>query len=335
MWYNPLMARNTEIFRNALSSAAALAPMAGFTDYSFRSLCRMHGASLTVSEMISAKAVRLGDRKSLELMERTAGRAPFGIQLFGSDPEDFAFAARLAEERFAPDFIDINMGCPAPKITGPGGGSKLMASPSLAAEIAAATVSAVSVPVSCKIRSGFKEVTAPELAPLLEQAGVSCLFIHARTRDQMYHPPIDPEVIRQVKESVSIPVIGNGDVKSPEDALRLIRETGCDGVMIGRASLGDPFLFERVSAALQGKEIPPLPSLQDRIVALMTQAGAAVEDKGEGPAMRELRKHIPHYLRGVNGAAARRAEAVNVSSLRDLKKLTMKVAMAGYSRSAF
>ncbi len=334
MWYNPLMARNTEIFRNALSSAAALAPMAGFTDFSFRSLCVMHGASLTVSEMISAKAVRLGDRKSLELMERTAGGL-FGIQLFGADPEDLAFAARLAEERFSPDFIDINMGCPAPKITGPGGGSKLMASPSLAAEIAAATVSAVSVPVSCKIRSGFKEVTAPELAPLLEQAGVSCLFVHARTRDQMYRPPIDPEVIRRVKESVSIPVIGNGDVKSAEDALRLLRETGCDGVMIGRASLGDPFLFERVSAALQGKEIPPLPSLQDRIVALMTQAGAAVQDKGEGPAMRELRKHIPHYLKGVNGAAALRAEAVNVSSLSDLKGLMMKVAAAGCSRSAF
>ena len=323
------------MFRNAFSSAAALAPMAGFTDFSFRTLCAMHGASLTVSEMVSAKAVRLGDRKSLELMKRTAGPGPFGIQLFGSDPGDFVFAAHLAEERFSPDFIDINMGCPAPKITGPGGGSKLMASPELAAEIEAATVSAVSVPVSCKIRSGFKEVTAPELAPMLEQAGVSCLFVHARTRDQMYRPPIDPDVIRRVRESVSIPVIGNGDVKSAEDALRLMEETGCDGVMIGRASLGDPFIFGRVAAALQGKDIPPLPSLQDRIIALMTQAGSACEDKGEGPAMRELRKHIPHYLKGINGAAALRAEAVNVSSLSDLRDLMIRAATAGYSRSGF
>lgn len=323
------------MFKNALSSAAALAPMAGFTDFSFRTLCVMHGASLTVSEMVSAKAVRLGDKKSLELMKRTCGGKPFGIQLFGSDPEDFVFAAKLAEERFSPDFIDINMGCPAPKITGPGGGSKLMASHALAAEIAEATVKAVSVPVSCKIRAGFKEVTAPELAPMLEQAGVSCLFVHARTRDQMYRPPIFPEVIKSVKERVSIPVIGNGDIKSAEDALRLMEETGCDGVMIGRASLGDPFIFSRVAAALQGRDIPPLPSLMDRIVALMTQAGSACEDKGEAAAMRELRKHIPHYLKGINGAAALRAEAVNVSSLSDLKKLLIKAAGAGYSGSRF
>lgn len=332
MWYTLCMIQKTEKLTDIFSRAAVLAPMAGFTDSAFRRLCTKHGAGMTVSEMISAKAVHMGDKKSLELMEHTRCEGFFGIQLFGSEPDDIAYSAALAVDMFQPDFIDINMGCPAPKITGPGAGSKLMADLPRAAAVAEAAVRAASVPVSCKIRAGFKEITAPQLAPMLEDAGVSFIFMHGRTRDQMYRPPVDLDVIRDVKASVSIPVIGNGDIASAVDALRMIRYTGCDGVMIGRGALGDPFLFSRIAAALSEDEIPPLPSLQVRLEALLEQAENAVSVKGEFPAMREMRKHTPYYIKGVNGAAALRAKAVNLCTLDDLRLLCREAMEAGPAR---
>jgi len=264
-----------------------LAPMAGYTDSSFRAICRGFGATFTITEMVSAKAIRFKDKKTPLLMRFTEEERPIGIQLFGSEPDDFRYAASFAEENFHPDFIDINMGCPAPKITGGGAGSKLMEDPSLASEIVRATVETVSLPVTVKMRAGYHKINAPEFAQYLEQAGVSAVFVHARTRDQMYHPPIFPEVIKDVKDKVSVPVYGNGDILTREDADRMQDLTGCDGVLIGRGALGNPFLF----SALTSEESPV--SLEDRIAVLLRHARASVEEKGEYVGIREMRKHAP------------------------------------------
>lgn len=300
---------------------ALLAPMAGFTDSAFRRICREQGAAATVSEMVSAKALRLGDKKTPLLMQFSEQERPFGIQLFGTDPDDIAFAAQFAEARFAPDFIDLNMGCPAPKITGGGAGSRLMTTPQLAARLVAAAVSACSLPVTVKIRAGYDSVNAPLLAPLLEQAGASLLVVHGRTRDQMYRPPVDLLPIRDVKRAVSIPVIGNGDIASAADALRMREITGCDGVMIGRGALGNPFLFAEVNAALAGLPLPALPSAEQRLALLLRQGQLAAEEKGERHAMREMRKHAAHYMHGFHGAAALRVQAGRLETLDNLKAL--------------
>ena len=308
-----------------------LAPMAGFTDSSFRAVCRSFGADATVSEMISAKALRLGDRRSRQLMYFTEAERPFGIQLFGADPEDIAFGASYAEKNFSPDFIDINMGCPAPKITGSGAGSKLMTDPVLSGEIVAAAVSSVSVPVSCKIRAGYHETNADSFSAVLEKNGASCIYVHGRTRDRMYSPPVDLDIIRRVREAVSVPVIGNGDITSVEDALRMFRETKCGGVMVGRGSLGEPFLFSRIKAALDGLPEPEYPSLEEKLEVLMRQAEASVNEKGESLAMREMRKQAVYYFRGVNGAASLRAACVRIEKLSDLADLCGKALDAGMS----
>ena len=315
-----------------IENTAMLAPMAGFTDSSFRRICRSAGASLTVSEMVSAKALRMGDKKTPLLMQFDETECPYGIQLFGDDPEDIAFAARFAEETFAPDFIDINMGCPAPKITGGGAGSKLMTTPQLAAELVAAAVSATSLPVTAKIRAGFKEETAQQLAPMLEQAGAAFLTVHGRTRDQMYHPPINLDIIKAVKEAVSIPVVGNGDILSAEDALQMKQYTGCDAVMIGRGALGDPFLFTRVNAALQGLPIPEPATLKRRIDTLRLQGELTVAEKGEYVALREMRKHAAYYMKGLKGAAKLRADAGKMSTLQDLYAICDAALAAGTAR---
>ena len=298
-----------------------LAPMAGFSDSSFRAVCMSLGADACVSEMISAKALRLGDKKSPLLMRFKEAERPFGIQLFGADPEDIAFGARFAEENYAPDFIDINMGCPAPKITGSGAGSKLMTDPVLSGEIVAAAVSAVSLPISCKIRAGFHETNADSFSEVLEKNGASCIFIHGRTRDRMYSPPVDLDIIRRVKEAVSIPVLGNGDIVSAEDAVRMLEETSCDGVMIGRGCLGDPFLFGRIKAAMNGHPVPDEPNLEEKMDILMRQARYSVEEKGEHIAMHEMRKQAVYYFKGVNGAASLRADCVRLETLKDLESL--------------
>ena len=301
-----------------------LAPMAGYTDSGFRRICRSFGATFTVTEMVSAKAIRYGDKKSAQLMQFTAEERPIGIQLFGADPDDLAFAAAFAEKNYHPDFIDINMGCPAPKITGGGAGSRLMDNSELAASLVSATVSAVSIPVTVKMRAGYHTLSAPELAPKLEEAGAAALFVHARTRDQMYHPPISPEVIRLVKEHVSIPVFGNGDIQSRDDIRSMMSETGCDGVLIGRGALGNPFLFSN--------DHPQPPSLEERCWVLLKQAELSVEEKGPYIGIREMRKHAPYYFKGVNNAAWIRNQCVQISSMEDLKKICDDAMSAGYAR---
>ena len=308
-----------------------LAPMAGYTDSGFRSICRSFGASFTVTEMVSAKALRFGDRKSLQLMSFTEWEQPIGIQLFGSDPADFSYAAPLAEERFHPDFIDINMGCPAPKITGSGSGSKLMENTLLAASIMEKTVRSVSVPVTAKIRLGYHTVTAPEVAAALESSGASALFVHGRTKDQMYHPPVSLEGIKQVKDSVSIPVYGNGDIQTNEDADAMLAYTSCDGIMIGRGSLGNPHIFTEINTD-PGLSAPPFGTLEEKLNILLEHAKASVKEKGEYIGIREMRKHAPFYFKGVNNAASIRNECVSISTYQDLDELCRKVLESGYAR---
>lgn len=264
------------------------------------------------------------------LMNYTEAECPIGIQLFGSDPSDFSYSAALVEERFHPDFIDINMGCPAPKITGSGAGSKLMDNELLAAKIVEATVSAVSIPVTAKIRLGYHSITAPSVAHAIEQSGLSILFVHGRTRDQMYHPPINLEGIAEVKEAVSIPVYGNGDIQSKEDAEKMFQFTSCDGLLIGRGALGNPNIFDEITDNADCS--PPFSSLEDKLDILLQQARASVEEKGEYIGIREMRKHAPYYFKGVNNAAAIRNACVTISTYQDLKELCNRVINAGYAR---
>ncbi len=240
-----------EIGKIKLNGRAALAPMAGVADRAMRELCMLYGAAFCVTELISAKAVSMGDRKSLELMDITDSQRPVGLQLFGSDADVMAEAARLAEAR-QPDFIDINMGCPAPKVLSSGGGSALMKNPRLAESIVSAVVKSVRLPVSVKMRTGFYngEFTAAELAKRCESAGAAFITVHGRTREQMYAPPADLDAIAAVKASVSIPVIGNGDIYTKADADNMYNRTGCDFVMVGRGALGAPWIFSEINAGV-------------------------------------------------------------------------------------
>ncbi|MDO5137577.1 MAG: tRNA dihydrouridine synthase DusB [Oscillospiraceae bacterium] len=308
-----------------------LAPMAGYTDSSFRTICRSFGASFTITEMVSAKALRFGDKKSLLLMHFSEAERPIGIQLFGSDPADFSYAAPMVEEMFHPDFIDINMGCPAPKITGSGAGSKLMDNESLAARIVEETVRSVSVPVTAKIRLGYHSITAPSVAHALEASGASIIFVHGRTRDQMYHPPVDLEGISEIKRSLSIPVYGNGDIQSKEDAKRMFSVTSCDGILVGRGALGNPNIFNDINID-HSETAPPFQSLQDKLDILLEQARASVIEKGEYIGIREMRKHAPYYFKGVNNASAIRNACVSISTYQDLEELCKTVVEAGFAR---
>ncbi len=303
-----------------LARGALLAPMAGAADSPFRRLCMQMGAAGCVSEMISAKALSLGDKKTKKLMEFLPSERPFGIQLFGREPELMAEGAGRIAEELAPDFIDINMGCPAPKITSGGAGSALMREPELAYRIARAVVSACPLPVSAKIRAGWSSLTAPELAPALQEAGVCLITVHGRTREQMYTPPVDLGAIAAVKAAVSLPVVGNGDIKCPEDALRMLRETGCDGVMVGRGTLGDPFIFRRIAAALAGDPPPPEPTMEQRMQLLRRQVEWLREQKGDYIAFCEARKHAAWYIKGVPGAAKLRAMAGGISGPEGLEE---------------
>ncbi|MEG1984428.1 MAG: tRNA dihydrouridine synthase DusB [Oscillospiraceae bacterium] len=298
--------------------AASLAPMAGATDSAFRLLCHEHGASFTVSEMVSAKALVMGDKKTPLLMAHKAEERPFGVQLFGYEPQTMAEAAIIVERDFTPDFIDINMGCPTPKIISNGSGSALMNTPLVAAAIVRAVNDAVGIPVTAKIRAGFAEITAPSLAPLLEQAGAAAITVHGRTRSRMYKPPVDLDVIRSVKQSVSIPVIGNGDIFTPQDAVRMLERTGCDAVAVGRQALGNPFFFEQVNAMISGESLPEAPSVRTRMETLRRQIVMMCEYKGEFVALREARKHAGWYTRGLRGAAKIRYRAMELCTMNDL-----------------
>lgn len=285
-----------------LPNQLILAPMAGVTDLAFRQICREHGAGLTVTEMASAKALEYGDKKTPRLLRLAPGEHPASAQIFGSDPACMARSAVRALELSGCDIIDINMGCPAPKIVGNGDGSALMKSPDLAARIVAAVKQAVPVPVTVKFRMGWdaQSVNCVEFARLCERAGADMVAVHGRTRSQQYSGTANWDIIRAVKEAVTIPVAANGDVFAPQDVPRILAHTGADFVMIGRGSLGDPWIFERAHALMQTGVLPPLPPFAERIDTAVRQIELAVADKGERVALLEARKHVNWYLKGVS-----------------------------------
>lgn len=306
-----------------LPSRALLAPMAGVSDRAYRELCMRMGAGYCVSEMVSSKALSFGSKKSEELMDISAQERPCGIQIFGDEPHCMAEAA-LSAMRHKPDIIDINMGCPAPKISGNGSGSALMKNPELCGEITAAVVKSVDVPVTVKIRKGWDDqtVNAVEVAKICEQAGASAITVHGRTRQQYYKPPVDYEIIKSVKQSVNIPVIANGDIDSAKKTKQVLDFTGCDFVMIGRASLGDPWLFSQINAYLDDPAMPLYsPSLEEKLETMVEHVAKMVEYKGEYVALRQARKLVAGYFKGMRGAAALRNEAGKIETLDDLIKL--------------
>lgn len=309
-----------------LKSHAILAPMAGVSDRAYRELCVRFGAAYCVSEMVSSKALSFNSKKSEELMEISDLERPCGIQIFGDDPKCMADAAKHALEN-KPDIIDINMGCPAPKISSNGSGSALMKNPRLCGEIVKAVTAVTDIPVTVKIRQGWDDdsVNAVEVAKICESAGAAAITVHGRTRQQYYKPPVDYDIIRAVRESVSVPVIANGDIDSAEKAKEVMDITGCDLVMIGRATLGNPWIFSQINAYLENPNVKIYtPDLEERLGVMIEHIGKMVEYKGEHMAMLQARKLVVGYFKGMKGAAALRNEAGKIKTLDDLYELRQK-----------
>jgi len=304
----------------------ALAPMAGVADTAFRTVCKRFGAAYVVGEMVSAKGLCMSSAGSRGLLEVTGAERPMAVQLFGDDPAVMAEAARLAMA-FGPDVIDINMGCPTPKVTSNGGGCALMKRPALAGKIIESVVSAAGVPVTVKLRKGWDDagVNAVELAKLAESCGAAAITVHGRTREQQYAPPADLEIIARVKSSVSIPVIGNGDVCTPEQAKRMLEYTGCDLVMIGRGALGNPWIFAQTEAFLGEGRLVAAPTLQERMEVMLGHIRLICEIKGEYAGMREARKHAAWYMKGLGGAARFRNEACTLERFEQAERLASAV----------
>lgn len=292
-----------------LTSPLALAPMAGVTDLPYRLICARHGCGLTVSEMVSAKGLLYKNVKTTEMLRIADGERPTAIQLFGSVPSELAAAAKLVEASGA-DIIDFNMGCPVPKIVNNGEGSALMRKPKLAYETLAAMVEAVKIPITVKFRAGWDEtcINAVEIAQLAEKAGVAAVAVHGRTRKQFYEGKADWRVIADVKSAVKIPVWGNGDIYTVEDGMRMLQETGCDGLMIGRGADGNPWLFSQLKAALSGETNIPGISLEERLVQVKEHLRMLVDFKGEVIAVKEMRRHACTYLKGMPRAAEFRSK---------------------------
>lgn len=304
---------------------AFLAPMAGIADLAFRELCVQYGAAYTVSEMVSSKGLTMGDKKSAQLLTLGNDR-PAGVQIFGDNPEIMAKAAVKCLD-FNPDIIDINMGCPAPKIAMNGGGASLMKKPELAYEITKAVVQAVDIPVTVKIRKGWDEesVNAVEMAELAEKAGASAVAVHGRTRQQMYSGSVDFDIIAQVKKAVGIPVIANGDIKDEQSAAIMLEKTNADAIMIGRGALGNPWVFSKINAYLDECRVLPEPSVTQKMAVMLKHIQKIIEYKGEYTAMREARHHAAYYTKGMRGGAKLRAEIGKLERFEQLQELSYRI----------
>lgn len=301
--------------------------MAGVADRAMREICISHGAAFSVGELTSSKGVSMGDKKSKTLLSCNDSERPMASQIFGGDPITMAEAAKVAEE-FNPDFIDINMGCPAPKVISSGGGSAILKNPTLAGEIVNAVVNAVSLPVTVKIRSGWDtdSINAVEVAKIVEQAGAAAITVHGRTRAQMYAPSADWEIIKSVKQAVNIPVIGNGDVVTAIDAAKMYEQTGCDLVMVGRGAMGRPWIFSQINAYLGSEQMLPDPPLSQKMLTLIKQIELMNKYKDPHNAMLEARKHTAWYMHGLRGAATLRKMCATITSMEDVINIT-KAAM--------
>ena len=303
-----------------------LGPMAGVTDWAFRTICAELGANITVTEMVSSRALVYQDQKSKKLLRKNEGSL-CGAQIFGNDPEIMAKAAVLALEHSGCDFLDINMGCPMPKIANSGDGCGLMRTPELAGKIVEAVVKAVDVPVTVKCRLGWDKgsINVLDFTKRMEQSGASMVAVHGRTRAMLYSGVADWDYIRKVKEQLSIPVIANGDVVDGDSARRCLKWTGADGLMVGRASFGDPWVFEQVKAAMEGREIPERPSLKDRIEVAVRQFELSEADHGEKIACLEARKHFAWYLRGVRNASYYKKEITSMTKMEDIYRIAKDI----------
>lgn len=303
---------------------AALAPMAGVADRAMREICVKYGAGFTVGELTSSKGISVGDKKSFRLLACSDSERPMASQLFGREPETMAEASKTALQ-FGPDFIDINMGCPARKVAGNGGGSALMKDVLLAEKIVKAVVDAVDIPVTVKMRTGWDSdnLNAVELARRCENAGAKMITVHGRTREQMYAPSIDYKTIAEVKKAVKIPVVANGDIISGETAKYMYEVTGCDYCMVGRAAQGNPFIFSEINAFLKGENYTP-PTLEERFKTLIEQVNLMLKYKTERTAILESRKHTAWYMTGLNGAAMLRRLCGEISSVSDIEYICEK-----------
>lgn len=309
-----------------IERTAALAPMAGVSDKAYRLMAKEFGAAYTVGEMASCKGLCYSDKKTAKLLSVSDPERPMAVQLFGNEPDFMARAVKIAQE-YSPDIIDINAGCPMPKITGGGAGSALMKTPELFGELVRAAVGAASVPVTVKIRAGWDEnsINAVEMAQIAEKNGAAAVTVHGRTRAQLYSGNADWSIIRAVKQAVRIPVIGNGDVTSPLDCERMYNETGCDLVMIGRGSYGRPWLFGQIKSYLNGQEVQPEPQLDERIAIMRRHIALLCEDKGERIGMKEARRHAAWYMRGMKGAARFRGLCSELETLDGLDRLIEQI----------
>ena len=303
-----------------------LAPMAGVTDWAFRTICAWLGAGVTVTEMVSSRALCYKDQKSAKLLRKNEGSV-CGAQIFGNDPEIMAKGAILALEISGCDFIDVNMGCPMPKIAGSGDGCGLMRTPELAADIVRSVVRAVNVPVTVKCRLGWDKgsINVLDFTKRMEDAGAAMVAVHGRTRSMLYSGTADWDMIHKVKEQLSIPVIANGDITDGQAAVRCLKRTGADGLMIGRSTFGDPWIFEEVQAALRGEAYPGRPSLADRVDVALEQFRLSEQDHGEHIACLEARKHFAWYLRGVPHSSYYKNQITSLTTMEDIYRVAKDV----------